>query len=58
MHLATDLGSGTWVAELRTAPAADKPVLDAEPGDLVRLPGQVRLTLLAPYPEPASSPTG
>jgi S-adenosylmethionine:tRNA ribosyltransferase-isomerase len=58
VHFATDLGDGNWVAELRTAPTADVPVLDAEQGELVDLPGAGRLRLLAPYPRTGSSPTG
>jgi len=58
IHLATDLGDGTWVAELRSAPSAATPLLDAAPGEVVRLPGQARMRLTAPHPRPHSSPTG
>jgi len=58
VHFATDLGNGMWVAELRTAPTADAPVLDAEAGEQVDLPGSARLRLHSPYPRPGSSPTG
>ncbi len=58
VHLATDLGDGTWVAELRAAPAARSPILDALPGQLVQLPGRVHMHLLTPYPRADSSPTG
>ena len=58
VHLATDLGDGTWVAELRGAPAAAEPVPDGTPGEVVRLPGHARLRLLAPYPDAAGNPTG
>jgi S-adenosylmethionine:tRNA ribosyltransferase-isomerase len=58
VHLATDLGDGTWVAELRAAPAAQSPILDAIPGQLVQLPGRVHMHLLTPYPRADSSPTG
>jgi len=58
VHFATDLGDGNWVAELRTAPAAEAPVLDADPGELICLPGEGRLRLLSPYPRPGSSPNG
>ena len=58
VHLATDLGDGTWVAELRTAPAAGSPILDGLAGQVVQLPGRVHLQLLTPYPRPDSSPTG
>jgi len=58
VHLATDLGDGTWVAELRTAPDAASPVLDGSADDQVRLPDGGRLQLIAPYPRPQASPTG
>jgi S-adenosylmethionine:tRNA ribosyltransferase-isomerase len=58
VHLATDLRDGTWVAELRTAPDAAAPVLDAAPDEQVRLPGRTRMRLVVPYPRPDSSPTG
>ncbi|HEY5880680.1 MAG TPA: S-adenosylmethionine:tRNA ribosyltransferase-isomerase, partial [Nakamurella sp.] len=56
VHLATDLGDGRWVAELRSAPDAAAPELDGEPGETVHLPGRARLRLLGPYPGPG--PTG
>ena len=56
VHLATPLDDGEWVVELRRAPDAAEPVLDAGPGDRVRV-GRVTLTLREPYPW-ASSPTG
>jgi len=58
VHFATDLGDGTWVVELRTGPTAQRPILDAEPGEVVRLPGGGRLRLRSPYPRPGSSPSG
>jgi len=58
VHLATDLGDGSWVIELRSGPDAAGQVLDAEAGELVRLAGRARLRLAAPYPRPTSSPTG
>lgn len=57
VHLATPLDDGTWVVELRTAPDAGRPVLDAWPGERVRL-GGATLRLLAGYPHDGSSPTG
>lgn len=61
-HLATPLSDGTWVVELRTAPDADRAVLDAEPGLVLSAVPEgdapVRLELLAPYPHAGSSPTG
>jgi S-adenosylmethionine:tRNA ribosyltransferase-isomerase len=56
LHAAHRLDDGTRVVELRTAPDAARAVLDAEPGDVVRL-GPASLELLKPYPE-TSSPTG
>lgn len=56
VHLATPLEDGEWVVELRTAPDAERAILDAESGDQV-LVGDVELTLLAPYPVADSSPT-
>lgn len=59
VHLATPLDDGTWVVELRRAPDADRAVLGARPGDTVALAaGTASLTLLEPYPEAGSSPTG
>lgn len=56
VHVATTLESGERVIELRTAPDASRSVLDAQPGDVVRL-GRVALRLVAPYPREHSSPT-
>ena len=64
VHVATELDDCTWVVELRTAPDAAHPVLDAAEGDVVDLRGRTRrdlgprLRLEAPYPEAGSSPTG
>ena len=59
VHAATRLDDGTWVVELRTAPDAAHPVLDAAEGDVVELAGGgPRLRLESPYPRPDSSPTG
>ena len=57
LHLAQPLADGTWAVELRTAPDARRAVLDAAVGDVLTS-GRVRLTLTAPYPGSASSPTG
>jgi S-adenosylmethionine:tRNA ribosyltransferase-isomerase len=57
LHVATQLDDGTYVVELRTAPDAQRAVLDAEPGEIVSLDGTT-LTLLSPYPHDSSSPTG
>ena len=57
LHAATHLDDGTWVVELRTAPDATAPVLDARPGETIGV-GELPLTLLAPYPHADSSPSG
>jgi S-adenosylmethionine:tRNA ribosyltransferase-isomerase len=57
VHVASTLDNGDRVIELRTAPDAHRAILDAHPGDSVYL-GRIRLSLLAPYPEENSSPTG
>lgn len=59
VHVGTGLDDGTWVLELRTAPDAAHPLLDALEGDVVELvSGGPRLRLVSPYPGPDSSPTG
>ena len=54
--------AGQWVVELRTAPHGAAPVLDAEPGERVRLADGSELTLLAPAgtarPTADGRPTG
>lgn len=57
LHAATPLDDGNWVVELRTAPTADRPVLDVTAGQRLHV-GDLELTLLAPYPREGSSPTG
>ena len=57
LHLATPLGAGTWVVELRTSPDAARAVLDAGPGDRVST-SRATVRLLAPHPDGPSSPTG
>ncbi len=53
VHFSTVLDDGDWVVELRTAPAASKPVLDVVAGERVELPRAGdrpgSLTLCAPY---------
>jgi S-adenosylmethionine:tRNA ribosyltransferase-isomerase len=65
VHLATPLGGDSWVLELRSAPTAASPVLDAGPGEQVHLGEGVVATLVDGYPSMASpaspwahSPTG
>lgn len=57
LHVGSRLDDLSRVVELRTAPDAERSVLDAEPGDLVRV-ADTTATLVAPYPEADSSPTG
>ena len=57
LHVATPLDDGRWVVELRTAPNAAEPILDATPGDRVDV-GGTRLRLLEGYPHDRSSPSG
>lgn len=58
VHVGARLDDGSRVVELRTAPDAAEPVLDARPGLLVDLGGRVTVALVAPYPREGSSPTG
>jgi S-adenosylmethionine:tRNA ribosyltransferase-isomerase len=58
LHVASPLEDGSWVVELRTAPDAALPVLNARPGELIALAAGVRVRLLAPYPGQPASPTG
>jgi S-adenosylmethionine:tRNA ribosyltransferase-isomerase len=58
VHVANRLADGTRVLELRTAPDAAKPVLDAEAGETVELPACGRVELLEPYPHAGSAPGG
>ena len=58
VHVANRLPDGNRVVEIRTAPDAAAPVLDAASGERLTLPEGAALTLLAPYPNEGSSPTG
>ena len=51
LHVSTSLDDGSWVVEVRR-PDNDGPDLRAEPGTVLSLPGDVRLTLLAGFPDP------
>lgn len=57
LHLAAELDDGTRVIEIRTAPDASRPVLDARPGERFVV-GRAAFTLVSPYPDDHSSPTG
>jgi S-adenosylmethionine:tRNA ribosyltransferase-isomerase len=52
LHVSTSLDDGSWVVEVRR-PGNDGPDLRAEPGTVLALPGGVRLTLLAGFPDPS-----
>lgn len=58
VHVANRLTDGRRVVELRTAPDAANPVLDGRSGEMIALPAGGTVTLLDPYPEVGSSPTG
>jgi S-adenosylmethionine:tRNA ribosyltransferase-isomerase len=58
VHLATPLEDGTWVVELRSPPAAARPVLDGRSEEEVHLGEGVVARLLDAYPNGASPPTG
>jgi S-adenosylmethionine:tRNA ribosyltransferase-isomerase len=50
VHFATALDDGTWVVEIRPDRGATGPVDDGRAGDVITLPDDVRLTLIAPHP--------
>ena len=56
LHVSTALDDGDWVVEVRRADGGG-PALDVARGERLRLPGGVRLRLVAPYPDPAARPT-
>jgi S-adenosylmethionine:tRNA ribosyltransferase-isomerase len=58
VHVANRLADGTRVVELRTPPYAAAPVLDGRAGERIELPAGAVVELIAPYPEPGSSPSG
>jgi S-adenosylmethionine:tRNA ribosyltransferase-isomerase len=51
VHVSTPLDNGDWVVEVRLVDAGG-PDLTVRPGDELTLPGDVRLRLASPYPEP------
>jgi S-adenosylmethionine:tRNA ribosyltransferase-isomerase len=58
MHIANRLADRSRVVELRTAPNAAQPVLDARAGEVIELSTGGQVELLAPYPRAGSSPGG
>jgi S-adenosylmethionine:tRNA ribosyltransferase-isomerase len=50
VHVSTQLDDGHWVVEVRR-PDGTGPEPDVAPGEWLRLPGGVELTVLASYPE-------
>ena len=58
LHLATRLDDLSYVIELRSAPDAAAPLLDAAPDDVVSLAGGVSVRLLSPYPLERQAPNG
>ncbi|WP_152365327.1 S-adenosylmethionine:tRNA ribosyltransferase-isomerase [Microlunatus speluncae] len=58
VHIANRLADGRRVIELRSHPDAAAPVLDGEAGEVITLTSGGTVTLIEPYPEPGSSPTG
>ncbi len=58
VHLSTRLPANLWVVELRSSTGTE-PLLDGEPGEVLELPGDDRITLHTPYvPENRSSGAG
>ncbi len=51
VHVASDLDDGRWIVEVRR-PDNTGPATDLAPGDRLSLPGGVRLTIAAAYPDP------
>jgi S-adenosylmethionine:tRNA ribosyltransferase-isomerase len=58
VHIANRLEDGARVVELRSAPDASTPILEATPGERVDLVDGGSVELIDPYPRPDSSPTG
>ncbi|MGH2784013.1 MAG: S-adenosylmethionine:tRNA ribosyltransferase-isomerase [Actinomycetota bacterium] len=56
VHFSTPLDDGTWVVELRTAPRAALPLLDAAPGETIVLRDGASLMLLGGYPKLGAGP--
>lgn len=56
VHFSTPLEDGTWVVELRTAPRAARPLLDARAGETIALLDGATVRLLGGYPETGVGP--
>ena len=54
VHVSTQLDDGDWVVELRR-PDGHGPMLDGRPGDRLRIPGRLTLTLRSPYPDASAA---
>lgn len=52
LHFSTELDDGSWVVEVRR-PDDSGPARGVEPGSTLTLPGQVRLSLVTGFPDPA-----
>jgi S-adenosylmethionine:tRNA ribosyltransferase-isomerase len=59
LHLSTPLSNDWWVVELRRITAnGSAPLLNAEAGETIRLPGGARATLIVPFNGDASGQAG
>lgn len=58
VHFSTPLDDGDWIVELRTAPSAARPILDARAGESLTLPERATLELVSGYPENGAAPPG
>ena len=58
VHIANRLADASRVVELRTAPNAALPILDARAGEVIELSSGGQVELLTPYPRAGSSPGG
>jgi S-adenosylmethionine:tRNA ribosyltransferase-isomerase len=58
VHVANRLAEGSRIVELRTAPDAAEPILDARAGEVIELTSGGQVELLEPYPHTGSSPNG
>jgi S-adenosylmethionine:tRNA ribosyltransferase-isomerase len=54
LHVATELDDGRWVVELRRVDNSG-PDLAVRPGTRLSLPGGIRLTIAAAYPDPTAA---